>query len=178
MKRFSIWQSAIGNRQSSGFTLVELPVVRKRGFTLVELLTVVAIIALLIGLVAGISSFSSRKSAASRAQADMEKIKIALEEYRAVYGRYPVNSTEDDSTALSEALWCRPQDEGRAPFLVMPGWTNPDEDYEILDPWGRDYRYLDGNNANHNRFKFGYDLWSLGPNAEDGSDDITNWSGN
>lgn len=39
------------------------------------------------------------------------------------------------------------------------------------DPWGRLYQYR----FPATRSKKPYDLWSLGPDATDSSDDITNW---
>ena len=50
----------------------------------------------------------------------------------------------------------------------------------FLDPWGNDYRYLHDRQepyATNNNSKFGYDLWSLGPNAVSNADDIANWKG-
>ena len=169
MKQSSIRHSALVARRSL------------LAFTLVELLTVVAIIALLIGLVVGISSFASRKSAVSRAQADMEKIKIALEDFRAVYGRYPTNTVATQSPNLTGQLWVKPQKEGRRPFLAFPGWNDTNMAYQVVDPWGRDYRYIHRPSApyaDNNNFKFGYDLWSLGPDAMEAADNINNWSGN
>ena len=162
------------------------------GFTLIELLTVVAIIAILASIVIGVSGYASRKADISKAKADMEKIKSGLEEYRIAYGVYPVNATEDDSTAISKALWVDPQADSRIsrPLLVMKGWVTASESYEILDPWQNDYRYIHRKNeppqtsppdddyyADHNNSRFGYDLWSAGPDGlDDTEDDINNWS--
>lgn len=55
------------NRYLRGFTLIELPVVRKRGFTLIELLVVIAIIGILSSIV--LVSLDSAKSNARFAQA-------------------------------------------------------------------------------------------------------------
>ena len=146
----------------------------RSAFTLVELMTAIAIIAILVGLIFGIAGYAMRKANQSRAVADMEKIKNALEEYRAVYGLYPANTVANDSTTWISNLWRH-----SPPFLVLKGWNNPSSNYPALDPWGNDYRYyhdVDGNPnyATHNNSKFGYDLWSEGPdtNAED---NINNW---
>lgn len=150
---------------------------RTFAFTLIELLTVVAIIAILASMVIGVSGYASRKADISKARADMEKIKNGLEEYRITYGKYP----EGDSNILIQALWIDPQKDPRVnrPFLVMKGWDNPDTAYTIEDPWTHPYCYYDGLNANaqHNKSRFGYDLWSLGPDGLDESeDDINNWT--
>ena len=87
------------------------------GFTLIELMTVVAIIAVLAGLILGIAGYAVRKADISRAMADMEKIKNALEEYRLAYGSYPTNTVADNSCNWVSALWQKQQ------FLVLKGWN-------------------------------------------------------
>ncbi len=47
---------------------------QKHGFTLIELLVVMAIIAILMGLVVGVSGAVMRKSAVSRARAEMSDL--------------------------------------------------------------------------------------------------------
>ena len=151
---------------------------KKSAFTLVEIMVVVAIIAILVGMVLGTAGYATRKSDHSKAVADMEKIKNGLEEYRLQYGRYPDNTDLDKSNALSIHLWKNPQkNDNLKPFLVMKGWNNPDWEYGVMDPWGNPYHYLDGPNANNNKSKFGYDLWSDGPDKLDEADNINNWSG-
>lgn len=152
---------------------------------MVELLVVVAIIAILAGLVLGIAGYATQKSDRARAVADIEKLKNALEEYRLAYGNYPTNQVSTDSSALVRQLWWKPQQEGRKPFLVWKGINEPtDRTNRIRDPWGNEYRYYRDNDGNphyapNNNSKFGYDLWSLGPRADAaaGDDDITNWRG-
>lgn len=65
---------------------------KKNGFTLIELIVTVTIIAVLT--VVGIISYSgtSKKARDNRRMADLEKIRIALELYRQATGStYPVN---------------------------------------------------------------------------------------
>lgn len=155
----------------------------KRAFTLVELLVVVAIIGILAGLVLGIAGYASQKADRGRAITDLEKIKNALDEYRIIYGTFPQNTASSDSRNLATALWYKPQQEGRKPFLSWKGWQNPNSTTNRLsDPWGSDYRYYydaDGNPnySPNNNSKLTYDLWSVGPNAALSDDDITNWKG-
>ena len=154
---------------------------RKSAFTLVEIMVVVAIIAILVGMVLGTAGYATKKADNSKAVADMEKIKNGLEEYRLQYGLYPTNNNANATNALSLALWKKPQSDKLKPFLVMKGWNNANLAYEVMDPWGHPYHYYhdaDGipNFAPHNNSKFGYDLWSDGPTT-DAADDINNWSG-
>lgn len=154
------------------------------GFTLIEILTVVAIMAVLMGLVLGIAGFVSKKGDVSRARAELALIKNALEEYRIEYGRYPTNTVAANSSYLVANLWVKPQAQGKKPLLVIKGWQDPNTAYRVLDPWGNDYRYYYDANpdpsevyASNNNSKFGYDLWSLGPDALSNYDDIANWKG-
>lgn len=138
------------------------------GFTLVELLTVIAIIAILTGLVLGIAGYASRKASIARAEADVAQIRDALEEYRTEYGGYP-EAISNDTTVLCSNLWYAPQQDGLAPFLVMKGWNDPNRfDYEIKDPWGRDYHYSHDPSQSRGQYK----LWSDGPDLSDTADDI------
>lgn len=62
--------------------------VRSR-FTLVEILVVLAVIAVLMGAVVGIADFVSRKNGEARTRAVVEMLRSGLEQYKAKYGYYP-----------------------------------------------------------------------------------------
>jgi prepilin-type N-terminal cleavage/methylation domain-containing protein len=62
---------------------------RLSGFTLVELLTVMAVIAVLAGLIISISGFSSHKAAMSRAQTEIQGLSVACENFKTDNGAYP-----------------------------------------------------------------------------------------
>jgi general secretion pathway protein G len=145
---------------------------RRAGFTLIELMVVIGIIAILASLIIGVAGYAMRKSDMGRAVADLEKIKNALEEYRVENGSYPTNTVADNSKNWVSVLWRH-----NPPFLVLKGWNDPAADYQAVDPWGNDYRYYhDANSpyATHNNSKFSYDLWSEGPETNT-EDNINNW---
>lgn len=75
----------------------------KNGFTLIELIVSVTIIAVLT--VAGVISYggASKKSRDSRRMADLEKIRIALELYRQGTGNsYPANTSSLETAYLQQ----------------------------------------------------------------------------
>ena len=72
-----------------------------RGFTLVELLTVVTIIVILSGMVVGVSSFVQRKAAVEKARVQMELFNLKINEYKADAGGYLPPTTEEDIEAKS-----------------------------------------------------------------------------
>jgi general secretion pathway protein G len=98
------------------------------GFTLLELLVVVAIIGLLIGFVAPRYFGQIGKSEVTAARAQIDALEKALDQYRLDTGHYP--STEQGLGALLQ----RPQNE--------PKWNGPYLRKNVpLDPWGRPYQY-------------------------------------
>jgi len=133
---------------------------RLSGFTLLELLVVMVIIGLLASYV-GPKYFSQiGKSEVKTAQAQIDALGKALDQYRLDTGHYP-------STELGlKAIFTRPPNE--------PKWAGP---YLVkavpLDPWGNPYVYRSPGEHGD------YDLLSLGKDGQPGGSgeaaDITNW---
>lgn len=133
---------------------------RVRGFTLLELLVVVAIIALLVGYVAPRYFSQVGKSEVSLARAQIDSLEKALDQYRLDTGHYP--STEQGLAALQT----RPANE--------PKWSGPYMRKTVPpDPWGQPYRYQSP--GSHGEF----DLYSYGKDGQSGGEgeavDIGNW---
>ena len=133
-----------------------------RGFTMMELLVVLAILGLLAGL--AISNVSGIFGGAQDSTARIfvkESMKSPLFTYQLHMGGYPTTA------------------EGIAALITAPGdkadrWHGPyiTESKIPLDPWGEPYQYAYP--GTHN--KTGYDLWSKGPDKTSGTaDDIGNW---
>ncbi|HEV8647265.1 MAG TPA: type II secretion system major pseudopilin GspG [Burkholderiales bacterium] len=130
-----------------------------RGFTLLELLVVVAIIGLLAGYVAPRYFGQIGKSEVNTAKAQIDALEKALDQYRLATGHYP--STEMGLNAL---------------VSKPPGETKWDGPYlrkaVPSDPWGRPYLYISPGE------KGDYDLLSYGkdgvPGGTGDAADITN----
>lgn len=77
-------------RSRDGFTLIELPVVRKRGFTLIELLIVIGIIITIAALVIVSVSKARARGRDAKRISDLSQIQLAMEMYKdgAGNGRY------------------------------------------------------------------------------------------
>lgn len=99
------------------------------GATLLEILVVLAIIALLAGVVGPrvVGYLSKAKSTAAELQLD--NLKVAVELYYVDLGRYP---TEEEGLA---ALLARPAN--------ATDWAGPylEATEALTDPWGREYLY-------------------------------------
>lgn len=77
------------------------PVSRKsRGFTIVELLTVVAVIVILSAITVGAMGWVQRKAAVEKTRAQMALLENGLERYYADVGSYPQPSAGRDYTGL------------------------------------------------------------------------------
>lgn len=68
----------------------------RRAFTLIELLTVMAVIAIIVGMVLSIHGLVQRKGASSRAEVEIKALGTACDNYKADNGGYPqdVNSSD------------------------------------------------------------------------------------
>lgn len=125
------------------------------GFTLVEILVVIIVIAVLATLVAPnvFQHVGRAKDATARAQ--MEMLGAAVDAYRLDNDRYP--TTEQGLAALSTRPVAGPAPrDWRGPYLKKR---------EVpLDPWGRPYVYRSPGTANPE----GYDLLTLGRDGREG----------
>jgi general secretion pathway protein G len=133
-----------------------------RAFTILEILVVIAIAGMLIGLVVarleGVFNSSKLDIASMFVKSS---IKIPLQQYCMHMGDYP--STADGIQVLLTAPTNK-ADRWRGPYLS--------ENKIPLDPWGEPYQYRYPGTKN----KQGYDVWSKGPDKQDGTeDDIGNW---
>ena len=132
-----------------------------RGYTLVELLVVLAILSLLVALAAPrvIKYLSGAKTDTARIQ--IQKLSGVLDLYRLEVGRYP---TDDEGL---QALVERPS---HAEIWNGPYLKNKDA---LIDAWGRPYIYRSPGQHGD------YDLYTLGADGREGGEgedrDLTSW---
>ncbi len=137
----------------------------RRGFTLLEILIVIGIIALLAALVVPSYMGTQRDAEIKTTVGSVGwggALAGQLEIYRTHVGEYP-----KELKFLTEA----PPDEEQAKKWRGPYITDPGS---LKDAWGHDLKYAAGEDAQNNKER--YDLSSLGPDGQEGTDDdITNW---
>ncbi|MBK7406074.1 MAG: type II secretion system major pseudopilin GspG [Phycisphaerales bacterium] len=137
-----------------------------RGFTLIEVMIVIAIVLALSAIVA-LRLFGRKEQAdVSLTQTDVNNIKRAFSLFRLDFNRWP---TEEEGVAV---LWDK---EKLDPEADQSKWQKYLEEPMEKDRWGNPWGY-------HQQSERGdeseYDLWSYGPNGEDENgegDDVTSW---
>lgn len=132
------------------------------GYTLIEIMLVLSIIAVLLG--SGIYFLSGNVGVAkeTRVQSDLEALGTQVRTYQMQNLKSP--TTEQGLQALVSKPTTPP---------VPPNWLQLLKPEALIDPWGSPYQYLCPGKHNPDSF----DLWSWGPkgpNATDGL--IGNWS--
>ena len=132
------------------------------GFTLLEIMLVVVIIGMLITVAVVKLSGQSEKARKVATLHQIDAYKTALGLYDLDNGVFP---TQEQGL---QALIVQPSG------ATLPNWKGPYLDPPVIrkDQWGRDYIYRYPGQKIPN----GYDLFSVGPNGQEGDDDdIGNW---
>ncbi|GEM_PF-161809 len=146
---------------TQGFTPLDKGGQHPTGFTLIELMLVIVIIAALAAMVVPRLAGRSEEAKSGIVRADIKgNLAVALRLYEVDSGRYPTS------------------EQGLGALLVKPvnpplpsNWKGPYLEETPLDPWGKPYVYhCPGTHPPKD-----YDLYSLGPDGVESADDITNW---
>ncbi|BDS05070.1 hypothetical protein NT6N_01100 [Oceaniferula spumae] len=162
-----------------------------RGFTLIEILVVIAIIAVLATMTVGGLGYYKRKAAESKTQVFVGSISRALDEYHSDNGVFPEYTDEGALGASTKILYKElygdrngdgKPDDGATVYLatlspdIKGSARNVEEavgsGYFLIDGFKRRMRYLSPGKNNPD-----FDLWSTGANAGAtvDKDDISNW---
>lgn len=136
----------------------------RRGFTLIEILVVIVVIAILASVVAPSILQNVDDARVNTARNQIVTLDGALNAYRLDTGRFP--TTEQGLEALNVMPAIDPPRNWRGPYLerALP-----------VDPWGNKYIYVSPGEFNPRR----YDLYSYGADGQPGGEaenaDILGW---
>ena len=132
----------------------------RRGFTLVELLVVLTILAILAGIVLPMVAGRTEQARIIAATTEISTLVTAISMFEADNGYYPKGSDG------LQSLIVKPRD--------AQNWKGPyvQKDKVPLDPWKRPYVYV--NPGRHNPAS--YDLYSTGKDGLGGTNTIGNWT--
>lgn len=136
---------------------------KARGFTLIEIMVVVAILAILAAAVIPRIMDEPDKARVVKAKQDIRALEAALNMYRLDNFTYPTTDQGLDALVSAPAI------EPEAPNYKEGGYIKK----APKDPWGNEYQYLSpGENGE-------IDIYSLGADRTPGGDgfaaDIGNW---
>ncbi|HEY3321142.1 MAG TPA: prepilin-type N-terminal cleavage/methylation domain-containing protein [Planctomycetota bacterium] len=158
-----------------------------RGFTLVEMLVVLGIIAILSGLVLTALGAARKQARIRETEATLKIIEAALEQYQADFQDYPPSENDPDGIKGAESLYkCLNTDKKEGPYIKSTELkvcdSNKNDHLEFADAFMRPIRYFHHHDYNSKApNKRTYRLISAGPdgNYDEGrreSDDIVNWN--
>ena len=137
-----------------------MKILKQRGFTLVEIMLVVIIIAALSAMVVPRLVGRSEQAKISVARSDIEgNLATALKLYELDNGIFP--TTAQGLAALRHKPNSAPE---------AKGWNGPYVEKDPIDPWGNFYVY-----TSPGKHRPDYDLYSKGKDESSDDDDIVNW---
>lgn len=130
---------------------------KSQGFTLLEVMVVVVIIAIMAAAIGPKLLGNIEKASTSRASTDIKSISSQLELYKAENYQYP--STDQGLEALVSKPSGDPTPKNWRQYLPKTP----------IDPWENPYKYLSPGS------KGDFDIYSFGPDGIQSDDDIGNW---
>ena len=136
---------------------------RNSGFSLLEILIAIALVALLAGVALNqlTDIFGVNQEKATKLFVTTES-ELAMTRYRLDVGNFP--TTEQGLDALL-----------KAPAGKEQRWKGPYFKEAAIDPWGQPYQYRYPGTRNISGSR-SFDIWSLGADGVESGDDIGNWT--
>lgn len=142
---------------------------QRRGLTLLELLTVMGILAILVALVIGLGRYADVLARRHQAVAELGQWQEALHQYYQSLGEYPTNPVTGCASNLLDVRVRIAGSETNPVLVAFGAHTTCANQLSVCDPWGVPYRYQ----APADDHPQVYDLFSSGPDRKkDTSDDV------
>jgi len=159
----------------------------KRGFTLIEMLLVIVIIAILVALLFPAIKQALLRAEIAKAKTTVLSIATAFKAFNSQYGYWP-NGADDLSSPQDLKTDYLTSTYGNSLNITFLDYSSKDVDSSnhILDPWKKPYKialdtkYINSVATNcsgsSSTISGGVAVWSLGPDGSCGtSDDVTSW---
>ena len=150
----------------------------KNSFTLLELLIVIAVIAILSGILMPAAMQAWSKAYVEKAKAAISALEVAINMYKTDMGYYPNDDGGTPTTCTTLVTALKDTSQGgnwHGPYMSFKK-EEIDSDGNFVDPWGTSYIYdkepFSGNTTSYNLSSYGADGASGGTGNDE---DITNW---
>jgi prepilin-type N-terminal cleavage/methylation domain-containing protein len=98
--------------------------INKRGFTLVELIIVIAIIGLMVAIALVVTNFSGHRARDAKGESDLRKIMTAFEL------KYHQNEEYPDLPYAAESIPSSPPDTRLSPYIIITPYSNSSRNYQ------------------------------------------------
>jgi len=137
------------------------PMAKTSGFTLMEMMLVLFIIALIVGGGVMLMKNVGTDAEISKAQSDIRMWETNLIRYKTKAMMLPTQQQGLEAMVTFPTLEPKPK-----------SWIEMAKPEALMDPWSRKYQYRNPGKRNTSS----YDIFSMGPDGVEGSpDDIGNW---
>jgi len=186
----SIRVSKCQNKSLHPDTLTRDTLIQRSGFTIVELIVVMAVILIIAGMLAATAQGAKRQAKISQARAMMASIETALGMFQADTGGYPSSGTDNSNlvTALTTKNGTYLVGTTTLNVSANANWSGPYITFKegdvvggvLNDPWAKPYIYANPgtNHAGGPDYRTYVDIYSQGPDGSGdgtGCDDVGNW---
>ena len=152
--------------------------INRSNYTMIEILTVVGLLAFLMGIGIAGYSIATSKAQESQTRAIIEEMGVALEAYKAQNGVYPQQNFSSfeyvDQSHGGKVMYELHNYLSSYSKWKQTGIISSAAGYLLYDSYGNKIKYRCP--GTHN--KSSYDLWSAGPDGDftTTDDNITNWN--
>ena len=153
------------------------------GFTLIEVLMVMALIALLSTIALPVIGKSIERAKIAKAKTEMAAMESAFKAYFSTYNEWHANLSSGvldmDLVNMLQGVNAKGMNPNGVSFMEFTQGSLSPRGY--LDPWGRPFRYAVDHNydgvtlANGQPVRRQVTLWSSGPEPAIANDDVVSW---
>jgi general secretion pathway protein G len=145
-----------------------------RGFTLIEILVIIAVISMLAGLLSSGGIIAKKRSKIYQAKAMIASLETALALYHVDFGAYPASGNQNMVNLLADTATYGSNSDWHGPYMSFKqnDLSGNIPNAALTDPWGMAYHYTSGSTTPP------YKIWSNGMDKSDdngGDDDIKSW---
>ena len=143
------------------------------GFTLVEILVILGVIAILTGLILSGGIAAKKRAKIYQARTMIASLETALALYHVDFGAYPAAGNQNLVNLLFDSAAYSPNSDWHGPYMSFKknDLNGSIPSAAVIDPWEVDYHYTMDS-------ALPYKIWSNGPDQQNDNgadDDIISW---